>query len=97
MGTKSALTRALYHLLPKDERTLMAEDLIGWIYKDLPLFKELKMIEIMQPNLLELIREGQIGLSLLIYRHLLRIFTLLWRRSDLFPEAPPHLKSFENL
>ena len=97
MGTKSALTRALYHLLPKDERTHMSEDLIGWIYTDLPPSQRQKMIEILQPNLLKSIHEGRIGLSILIYRHFLRIFTLLWRRSDLFPEAPPHLKSFENL
>jgi hypothetical protein len=97
MGFERALTRVLYHLLPKAKRTHMSEDLIGWIYSDLHPSERQKMIEILQPSLLEMIREGEIGLSLLIYYHLLCLMPLKWRNRYTDSETPLHPRSAQNL
>ena len=71
----------------------MANDLITWLNPHLPCVRQQELIADLRPHLLNLIREGRIGLSLLIYHHLMRFFTSRRRKSNISPVVPPNLKS----
>lgn len=79
MSIKGVLTKLLFRIMPEIDRQRMASDLITWLEADLPHEEQQEMIKALRPNLLEFISEGRIGLSLMVFHHLLRIFTSRWR------------------
>jgi hypothetical protein len=78
MEIKKALTRALLNWLPADEQARMAADVVAWLCADLPPAQRQEKIEKLRPRLLERIRDGQFGLRLVVYYHLLRPPPLRW-------------------
>jgi hypothetical protein len=78
MGIKSALTRALLNWLPVDEQERMAADVVAWLCADLPTAQRQEKIEKLGPRLLKRIRDGQFGLRLVVYYHLLRLPPFRW-------------------
>jgi hypothetical protein len=78
MGIKVALTRALLNGLPTDEQERMAADVVAWLCTDMPTAQRQEKIEKLGPRLLQRIRDGQFGLRLVVYYHLLRLPPLCW-------------------
>ena len=85
MRIKRALTRVLMKWLPADEQARTVADVIAWLYADLPPAGQQEKIEQLGPRLIEMLREGHFGLSLLIYHHLLRLPPLRWLEHGLSP------------
>ena len=56
--------------LPADDQARMAADLIAWLYADLPPAEQQEKIEWLGPRLIEMIRKGCFGLSLVACYHL---------------------------
>jgi hypothetical protein len=73
MEIKEVLTRVLLTWLPADEQERMAADVVAWLCADLPAAQRQQKIEKLGPRLLKRIREGQFGLRLVVYYHLLRL------------------------
>jgi hypothetical protein len=59
--------------LPVDEQANMAVDVVAWMCAGLPPAERQIQIARLAPRLLDRIREGQFGLRLVIYYHLLRL------------------------
>jgi hypothetical protein len=78
MEIKKALTRTLLNWLPADAQARMAADVVAWLCADLPPAQRQEKIEKLRPRLLERIRDGQFGLRLVVYYHLLRLPPLRW-------------------
>lgn len=73
MNLKRKLIRGLWISLPPDEQKAMVKDFLGWLYADLLPGERRKKVDLLAPRLMELISEGDIGLSLLVYQHLKRL------------------------
>ena len=73
MGLKRALTCHLMNRLPAEEQAELVADLIAWRFADLSPAARWRRIEQFSPGLIFMLREGRIGLPLLIFRHLLRL------------------------
>ena len=78
MGIKQALIRVLMDRLPPQEQTRMVADVIAWLYADLPPAEQQVKIERLGPRLAAMIRQGRLGLLLLVYYHLSRVPPLRW-------------------
>ncbi|MGD9099210.1 MAG: hypothetical protein PVF45_01935 [Anaerolineae bacterium] len=91
MGIKQTLIRLLLNRLPADEQARMVADVIAWLYADLPPARRQEKIERLGPGLMEMIRQGRLGLPLLVYHHLLRLPPLRWLpRPPLFARGCSH-------
>jgi hypothetical protein len=78
MRIKQALTRFLVNRLPPDEQARLAADVVAWLYADLPPGEQQEKIGRLGSGLLEMMRQGRLGLPLLVYHHLLRLPPLRW-------------------
>ena len=78
MKIKPVLIHCLLNKLPADEQARMAADVIAWLYADLPPARRQEKVERLGPRLLDMIRQGRLGLPLLVYHHLLRLPPLRW-------------------
>jgi hypothetical protein len=78
MAIKKALTRALLNWLPVEQQVRMAADVVAWLCADLPAAQRQEKIEKLGPRLLKRIRDGQFGLRLVVYYHLLRLPPFRW-------------------
>ena len=79
MEINGALTRLLLNWLPVDEQERMAANVVAWLCADIPTAQRQEKIEKLGPRLLERIRDGQFGLRLVVYYHLLRLPPLRWQ------------------
>jgi len=73
MGTKQALTRFLMNHLPAEEQAQLVSDVIAWRFASLRQADQQARIEQFGPGLMQMMREGRVGLPLIITRHLLRL------------------------
>jgi hypothetical protein len=73
MGLKRALTCLLLNRLPAEEQEELVADLIAWRFADLSPGARRRRIEQFSPGLIFMMREGRVGLPLLIIHHLLRV------------------------
>jgi len=73
MGLKRALTCRLMNRLPAEEQAELVTVLIAWRFADLSPAAQQQRIEQFSPGLIYMMREGRIGLPLLIVHHLLRL------------------------
>jgi hypothetical protein len=78
VGIKQVLTHFLMNRLPVDEQAGIAADVIAWRFADLPPAEQQKSVEQFAPGLMQMMREGRVGLSLLIVHHLLRLPPFHW-------------------
>jgi len=78
MRAKNELTRMLLDLLPPEDQARMARDVILWLCADLQPAERQQKVEKLAPRLLARIRQGQLGLKLIVYYHLLRVPPLSW-------------------
>jgi hypothetical protein len=78
MGIRQALIRVLMDRLPSEEQTRMVADVIAWLYPDLPPAEQQVKIDRLGPRLAAMIRQGRLGLLLLVYYHLSRVAPLRW-------------------
>jgi hypothetical protein len=80
MRIKQRMTRFLMNRLSLDEQIRLAGDLIAWRFADLPPAEQQAKIEQLGPGLMGMMRQGRVGLLLLITHHLLRLPPLRWCR-----------------
>ena len=78
MSIKQALTRFLINRLPADEQADIAACVIAWRFADLSAAERQQRIDQFGLGLLQLMREGRVGLALLIFHHLLRLSPSRW-------------------
>jgi hypothetical protein len=72
MRIKQTLTRFLMDHLPAEEQAQLVAEVIAWRFSDLPPADQQKRIEQFGPGLMQMMREGRVGLPLLITHHFLR-------------------------
>lgn len=75
---KQALTRFLMKLLTEDEQSQLAADVVGWRFSHLGASEQRALVQRLSPQLLRAMREGRVGLRLLLARHLLRQLGFWW-------------------
>jgi hypothetical protein len=78
MGFKQRVAGALMQRLPADEQRQLVADVIAWRLTDISEEEQRQHIERLGPGLLEMMRQGRVGLALLVTRHLMRLPPLRW-------------------
>lgn len=73
MEIKKAFTCFLMDRLPPEEQVSTVTDVIAWRFADLSPAEQQQRVEQFGPGLMHMMREGRVGLPLLIFRHLLRL------------------------
>ena len=80
MDVKGSLTRRLMSWLPAEEQADMIARLIAWLYPDLAPGQQEELVLRVRPVLEKRLRQGHVGLQLLLYTHLVRLPALHWLR-----------------
>jgi hypothetical protein len=75
---KRALTRFLMKRLSAMEQAQLAADVIAWRFSGLSPCEKQALVQRLSPQLLQAMREGRVGLPLLLARHLLRLVGFWW-------------------
>ena len=88
MDIKRRLIRNLVDRLPPDDQERMVADVIAWLFAELQPAERQEKIQRLGPRLLEMIKQGRLGLPLLIYYHLLRRPWLHWLARWASPMSP---------
>ncbi|HSR32926.1 MAG TPA: hypothetical protein VLY63_20375 [Anaerolineae bacterium] len=85
MKTIQVVTRVLVSWLSAEEQARMAADTVTWLCAGLPPAERQAEIQRLAPGLAERVRQGQFGLGLVAYYHLLRLPPLRWCHQWILP------------
>jgi hypothetical protein len=98
MGIKETLTCCLMNRLPAEEQAELVADLIAWRFADLSPTVQGQRIEQFGPGLMHTMREGRVGLPLLVLHHLLRLPPSHWlaRRATTAPRVCGEMAAAED-
>jgi hypothetical protein len=84
--TMQVVTRVLVSWLSAEEQARMVAGTVTWLCADLPPAERQAIVQQLGPGLAERVRQGQFGLGLVAYYHLLRLPPLRWCHQWIMPE-----------
>jgi hypothetical protein len=99
---KQALTRLLMKRLTAEEQAQLAADVVAWRFSHLSASERQALVQRLSPQLLQAMREGRVGLPLLLARNALRLVGSWWlgrtryERQAMNPDPHPRTPGAEN-